>query len=711
MRDLDGKLISRQPNGVTTARGYPRINPRLRRELASPKITRDDNFVDRLIHSAAEMVEVIWPLETDDCLERAGVLPLETFIRENLRRSRCSYSALQVSLYYLIQIKEHVPDPETILQSDKLDPISRILGSGRRVFLSALILATKYLQDSNYSARAWSKISGLKVTEINTNEMVFLQAVNWKLYIPDSMWAKWERIFLENSQFSSDIAMNESIFSEWKVAVGSLTPDLNMADVGETTYGQEQTSWTPLPRVEFHDELERRSSLLKPLFGSASSAQSDLSELASRFSGLTVESITTSTTYKSTQSSVATFVTAPLADATLAVIHEEEQSTNIKVHDQRLNTSAYLEALQEKSLIPTPDVEVNWSGKGQHVEFPSAVDIPLEHIDNLGSSASAIVDRVQCRRIFLARKTMRCPRKWTQTDSLDEIQHLHSLRHAHIVQLVGTYVQNRSFAILMYPAADCDLRKFMEDTSDLRNSTPAVNTVVQPFTEFSHRLSALSSFPACLASALAFIHSHTTKHADIKPANVLVKHGPNAVASDRPETLWRVYIADFGLSRKFLSENSQTDGPRARTPKYCAPEVYLYESRGRAADVFSLGCVFTEILTVYAGFDLEDLREHLYNDGETDYYHSNIDRTHGWINKQISDGISPGPGKEILLKYVQRMLEESPEERPTAASIKAVFKLPLLPSPFQSKGEGCCEAGPEPYIAEGFGKLSQLNGI
>jgi hypothetical protein len=32
---------------------------------------------------------------------------------------------------------------------------------GRRMFLAALILSSKSLQDRNYSARAWSKISGL----------------------------------------------------------------------------------------------------------------------------------------------------------------------------------------------------------------------------------------------------------------------------------------------------------------------------------------------------------------------------------------------------------------------------------------------------------------------------------------------------------------------------------------------------------------------
>jgi hypothetical protein len=34
---------------------------------------------------------------------------LRTFIQETLRRSRTSYSTLQVALYYLIKVKPHVP--------------------------------------------------------------------------------------------------------------------------------------------------------------------------------------------------------------------------------------------------------------------------------------------------------------------------------------------------------------------------------------------------------------------------------------------------------------------------------------------------------------------------------------------------------------------------------------------------------------------------
>lgn len=93
----------------------------------------------------------------------------------------------------------------------------------------------------------------------------------------------------------------------------------------------------------------------------------------------------------------------------------------------------YLESLNEKSLLQSLDLEVNWSGKGQHVTFLPTEDIPLQHLAVLGASVSATVDKVLCRRVALARKTMRCTARFKVADALMEVTHLQKLRHFHIV--------------------------------------------------------------------------------------------------------------------------------------------------------------------------------------------------------------------------------------------------------------------------------------
>lgn len=197
---------------------------------------RKVNFVDSLVDSSAQIVEAIWPLSSVMCrseMGNKGVLPLRTFIQETLRRSRTSYSTLQVALYYLILIKPHVPKHDfTMEQPDDVHSI-RALQCGRRMFLSALILASKYLQDRNYSARAWSKISGLNTLEINQNEMTFLLAVNWRLHITDAVFQRWTDIVLKYTPSqppsSSAACLKQAAeqSADWKSIILRLNPELD----------------------------------------------------------------------------------------------------------------------------------------------------------------------------------------------------------------------------------------------------------------------------------------------------------------------------------------------------------------------------------------------------------------------------------------------------------------------------------------------------
>lgn len=221
-----------------------RQNPRRTSKSGCPpslvrQADRKVNFVDNLVDSSTQIVEAIWPTSSVVCRTEAGsngVLPLRTFIQETLRRSRTSYSTLQVALYYLILIKPHVPDHDFTMEQPDDCHASRVLQCGRRMFLAALILASKYLQDRNYSARAWSKISGLNTQEINQNEMAFLLAVNWKLHITDEVYNRWTDCVMKHtpSQPPSPGGAAQLKFEreceDFKNIVLRLTPDLDNLD-------------------------------------------------------------------------------------------------------------------------------------------------------------------------------------------------------------------------------------------------------------------------------------------------------------------------------------------------------------------------------------------------------------------------------------------------------------------------------------------------
>lgn len=186
------------------------------------------------------MVEVIWPLSMVPCQSEnssgRNVLPLRTYIEETLRRSRTSYSTLQVALYYLILIKPFVPKRDFTMEQSSDCPANRALMCGRRMFLAALILASKYLQDRNYSAKAWSKMSGLRVPEINANERTFLAKINWKLHVAKPVFDRWTDIVLKYQTMPPSASPGQSMAIEelcWRSLVPMLTPELDNVPLPE----------------------------------------------------------------------------------------------------------------------------------------------------------------------------------------------------------------------------------------------------------------------------------------------------------------------------------------------------------------------------------------------------------------------------------------------------------------------------------------------
>lgn len=314
-----------------------------------------------------------------------------------------------------------------------------------------------------------------------------------------------------------------------------------------------------------------------------------------------------------------------------------------------VHSSNYLKAVHEKGLILPVDQELNWSGKangGQHVEYSRGEELPFDVLGPIGASLTAQVDKVRCRRILLARKSMVCGRRLSVDEALVEVEHLQFSRHPHIVQLVGSYLQGKKFSVLLYPVADCDLSVFLDEIQETmqeaRDNGNLCNNGKTGVVVYPTSILSMWSFFGCLVDAVGYIHSAARKHLDIKPANILVKKHAEARYG------YRVYLADFGISRSFKTlDHSQTDAPIRKTPKYCAPEVWEQGVHGRAADIFSLGCVFMEMLTVLAGYELDEFADFRDMDGNG-AYHATIDRVITW-----AEGLRPQIARihgEMVLK-------------------------------------------------------------
>jgi serine/threonine protein kinase len=94
-----------------------------------------------------------------------------------------------------------------------------------------------------------------------------------------------------------------------------------------------------------------------------------------------------------------------------------------------------------------------------------------------------------------------------------------------------------------------------------------------------------------VAAALDFAHSHKINliHRDVKPGNILFEADGKTVR-----------LSDFGFAKALSGASSASlsvTGGMIGTPAYMAPEVWRGQTVSPATDVYSLGCVFYEMIT------------------------------------------------------------------------------------------------------------------
>ncbi|KAL0074377.1 cyclin-domain-containing protein, partial [Phycomyces blakesleeanus] len=157
-------------------------------EASRPERTQ---MIERLVDTAAEIIDSIWQPKFLVDQRKVKVIPTKGFIREMLSRSKATYSTLQICLFYLFRVKKVVHEKLRKRFTQPTNVNNDLMCCGRRMFMASLMLASKYLHDKNYRNRAWTKISGLSVSEINAAEMAFLKLIDYKLYVSKPTFDKW----------------------------------------------------------------------------------------------------------------------------------------------------------------------------------------------------------------------------------------------------------------------------------------------------------------------------------------------------------------------------------------------------------------------------------------------------------------------------------------------------------------------------------------
>lgn len=354
--------------------------------------------------------------------------------------------------------------------------------------------------------------------------------------------------------------------------------------------------------------------------------------------------------------------------------------------------------------------DFDWAGRGtSHVDFKEDEALPLSQGRFLGHGMNGGVYETTCRGLTLAWKRRYC-RKQIGTDDRREIEILKKINHRHIIKLVGTYTHGSFLGLLLWPVAVCDLGTFLEEVDSLMSENSTTNDRGDiDYQKIAHRLSQLGLSPSnglphtrravvtrlkmsigCISDAVAYLHENGIRHKDIKPSNILLS----------ADGLW---VTDFGTATDFsLFSQSNTQNGERGTPKYFAPEVAEFKPNGRSADIFSLGCVFLEMIGLCNRYSLSFMKS--LRPRKDLSFQANLGTVLEWFN--FSGTAVETQRDRQLLALVREMISVDPKKRPSASHIgKRLTLIGALKSsqstPFW--GECCKPMRPSSSASAGLG--------
>ncbi|KAF2000082.1 kinase-like protein [Amniculicola lignicola CBS 123094] len=341
-------------------------------------------------------------------------------------------------------------------------------------------------------------------------------------------------------------------------------------------------------------------------------------------------------------------------------------------HGRRLETmSIFYHSSRSYPLGPPPQVKKSRNliltiSKDAHLDIQEGQDLPYRLIKNLGHGATASVELVQDVNTGLtyARKSF----KNVYSRNLEEVkQTFHNevrvmrrlASHHHIVRVFASYVRGRELSLILDPVADGgDLAAFLQAFKDLGEQDP----------RREEQKSIIRRAFGCLMVGLEFMHRQTVRHKDIKPQNILIHQG-------------MVLYTDFGIALDHSQQghSTTTGNPQSFTRRYCAPEVADWGSRNSKSDIFSLGCVYLEMMNA---LDKQLVPESLLGGP----FHLNLDLIYSYYTRvNITFNPTFENASKTMMINILEMISATPSQRPIAGLLLSRFSSNLHFSQPQSQ--------------------------
>ena len=224
---------------------------------------------------------------------------------------------------------------------------------------------------------------------------------------------------------------------------------------------------------------------------------------------------------------------------------------------------------------------------------------------------------------------------------IQEIKFLQSVNHPNIVKYLDSFESENKLYIAIEWADKGDLKRYIKKLTQEKDYLDELKVF---------------DYTRQIATALHHMHEKRIIHRDLKPANILVFSGGI------------IKLGDLGLGRH-LSVETLKAFSKVGTPLYMSPELIRNSGYDFKTDVWSLGCVCYELISLKSPF-ISDSRISLYDlftkIEKGDYQKLNLDR----LSKEIKD-------------LVEGMLNNNPEER--ISLDEAIKKLNIILDSIENK--------------------------
>lgn len=284
----------------------------------------------------------------------------------------------------------------------------------------------------------------------------------------------------------------------------------------------------------------------------------------------------------------------------------------------------------------------------------------------------------------LAVKVIDCCSHGPLSERMAEVKVMENLVHPHIARYIASYEitiegqfepDAQVLGIIMYPPG---LYNLNEALNELFRSQTKERTQSELDDE-EQRVLRLFGYFGCLSQAIAHIHDAKVrvKHKDVKPQNVII------------DQYGQPFLIDFGESKQYAEKRKgYTTGGNKWTPEFAAPESYGPLDYGWPGDIFSLGCILLQLVTVLLGSSREALFAHL----DTEKCYKVIPKIQTWLRDLPS--LEPQSGTAVdrvlsrqqepfkrkarealieALSTISRMLDSRAPRRPDAETLFTEF--------------------------------------